>query len=655
MKKYFLYSMVLCAAILMGCDKDKNKEDDNTNENGVIDGRIGDGIIIENEPDVNITGADEELPSENTTDKSGKSTLGLKASNDYGLKANDYRFKLVAEMSTLKLSTGDVVQATDVKITDTHAFVAYNTQGEAHKGGAVVYEYTVSDGSFETATVTVTPVASVQLPKAELSAIEFYNNKLYMIGASEEPKFGYNEERDGYNYAFLLVMELDANKKFKTDATPKIVPLSSFQGTSIRVNDNNIFITTGDGANGTKGGLYILKTSDYSKVNFVEKDHARSVTIDGSNVYMMSAEPARVFKYDMAGNNEVKIYPPDYSDLNYIDDEDEDNSSLYQYKNEAMQKEARSDMYFWNNYLFVSMNESGLRMVKSGGEFDVMQAIERPGDDANLHVTNSVFMNADPKKDATGNLIPSNLLLLANGEKGVYWYDVMKDSYDKDRIVASEANSVLAASGKSANFISSKGNVVFVANGLGGLKVLYIGFEEAEPEPACANENAFSGYETFIKDNGNSKLDPPLDRKVGEVGFEIVGDNLVITLWETVPNKVQLKQSGVLFGPSLEYFDGLGIMKGGPALKDKNIGNGDMKDQNAEYRTLYSDGTAKFVFPKDYVISQRDENGDLLIIIYGGNGTWAYGIPQGPSGSTGTGVTNNGQIIKLEGVFFCDE
>ena len=644
MKRFSLILMIFSIVWLAGCDREKSPFSDDP---VVINGSLNDGsIIVDGDLDVTITQENKVLDASSTTISGSRLKMGIKAADSStGLKANDYLFKLVAEMSTLTLSDGYEVQATDVKIDGNYAFVSYNDEGPAHRGGVVVYKYTITEGTLETVKVNVEKVAGMHLRNAEISALEYVNGKLYMIGASSEPKFGYNENEDGFNYAFLLVMELNADKTFNLNAIPKIVKLTSFQGTSICVRNDRIYVTTGDGTNGTKGGLYILKTTDYSLVSFIEgKDHARSVIVGTSNVYLMQAEPARVTKYDLNGNDETAIYPPVYTGLN-------SNDFTYVYENEALQAEAKSEILYWSDYLFVAMNESGLKMLTKEGA--VNQALERPGEDENKHVTNSACMNTDKKKDANGKEIQSNLLLLANGEKGVYWYDVMKDVFGNDRIVANDANSILGASGLSTNFISSKGNIVFVANGLGGLKVLYIGFSEEETEEVCTN--AFH-YETFLKANGNSKLDPPLDKKVGEVFIQAEGDYLVVYLWPTVPN-YNLKQSGVLFGPSLNYFDSLdGLLTGGGngGPENKNINNGYMTNRNSQYRTIYSDGSARFVFPKSEIENLINDKGELLIIVYSGNNAWGYGSPNGPSGQTGTGVNNNGQIIILKDVTFCE-
>jgi hypothetical protein len=269
-------------------------------------------------------------------------------------------------------------------------------------------------------------------------------------------------------------------------------------------------------------------------------------------------------------------------------------------------------------------------------------------------------MNSDIKKDAAGNNTQSNLLLVANGEKGVYWYDIVRDTNGVDRIIAADRNSILGDN--SANFIASKGNIVFVADGLGGLKILYIG----EQETTWDCTNAFKHW-TFIKDNGNDHGNP-YSRKVGDIFFETEGENLVVYLFSTnlsddfdfdggdeigiIPNikTIDLRSAGIIFGSSLEYFNTInGLLTGGGAPEDKNINNGFMRNRNSEYRTIIPGGV-KFTFPKN---SQALANDTDLVIVYSGNGAWGFGDPNGPSGITGSGANNNGQIITLGEITYC--
>jgi hypothetical protein len=577
------------------------------------------------------------------------------------LRANDYRFKLVADVSTLNVRGADgktyTVQATHVKISDDgYAFVSFNHQHSPNVGGLVVFKYVVQDGTLETVRVDVSVVTSIRLPRAQINAIDYDKtlNRLYLAGASEEPKFGYKGDSD---VAFFMVMQLDAQKKFVNQEPLFYTHLTSFQATSIRKFNNRIYITTGDGTEGTVGGLHIFDANNYSRVGeTIEAEHARSVDVDASGIYLYQANHARITRYNLDGTGGTVIYDA---------------------VGEAMQRDAKSEILVWNNYLFVSENESGLRMLRKNGEVNVSVPITPRGEvqDIEVEVTNSVTMNSDRKKDASGKYVESNLLLLANGEQGVLWYDVVTDSEGYDRIVAAENNNILGDN--SANFIESRGNIVFVADGLGGLKILYIG--EDEPEMDCTN--AFRGFHTFIKDNGNSKIPPPglpLDRKVGDVFFEVDSENLYVYLYSVnnlpddfdftgyeddeftpEPNIKDIvrdlqRSSSIVFGSGLQYFDNLGLLRGGPALTDKNVNNGKMGDYQwtrQGYRKSIPGGVV-FTFPK------KDKHiwapaGTDFVIIYSGTSAWGFGSPQGPSGSTGTGVNNNGQIITLGEIAFC--
>jgi len=132
--------------------------------------------------------------------------------------------------------------------------------------------------------------------------------------------------------------------------------------------------------------------------------------------------------------------------------------------------------------------------------------------------------------------------------------------------------------------------------------------------------------------------------------FIFVGDD-----FEEQPNvkTIDLKNAGIIFGPSLEYLNGIdGLFTGNPNAdpKEKNVNNGFMSDRNKEYRTIIPGGV-KFTFPKD---CPALANGTALCIVYSDNGAWGYGDPNGPSGSTGTGANNNGQVITLGGITYCE-
>jgi hypothetical protein len=613
MKRVFLIMMMICIACLAGCNKDDGGRDIPLSDEtfSLMDG----SIVINNHPDVTITPLNK-FPVGKSASSAGIKRMGLEDETGDEPKANNYRFKLVAEMSTLKID-GVEVQATHVKITyDGYAFVSYNEKGDPHRGGVVVYKFTVHNGTLENVKVDVQYVSAIEMKRAELSALDYHDGKLYMTGASSDPNLGYVNRRDGFNYAFFMVMELNPNMTFKVVDPKAVVQLTSFQGTSIRVHNNLIYITTGDGTNDTDGGLYVYSATDYSLVKSISgKQHARSVDVDDHSIYLMQANHARITRFHSDGSGETLIYEA---------------------SDEALQRDAKSEILAWDKYLFVAENESGLRMLcKESG--NVNESLERPGQDPENEVTNSVSMNSDIKKNYNGKDVASNLLFVANGGKGIYWYDIMNVD-GKDRIIPCRDNSMLLDN-ESANFIESKGNIVFVANGLGGLKVLYIGFDRDDNHEVCQSFE----YDTFIKDNGNDHGDP-LSRKIGDVFFRTEGENLVVYLY----SDKKINGAGVFFGTSLEDFDKAGLLTGSGNLTDKNINNGAMTNMNADKRTEIPGGV-KFTFSKNDL-----PEGELLCIVYCNLG-WGFGIPNGSSGTTGQcdSSNNNGQYIRLGAVTFC--
>jgi hypothetical protein len=466
----------------------------------------------------------------------------------------------------------------------------------------------------------------------ELSAIDYdpVKSVLYATGATDSKLYGY---RGDANPAFVISVALDGSMKFK-DEIPSFKMLTSYQGTSIKVTNEYIYVTTGDGTQGTKGGLYVLNKELTKVINFTEAVNARSIDIDeNGNLYLMQSEYARITKLDPLGNNPQLIYSA---------------------TDEAKQRYAKSEITVWNGHVFAAENESGVRMININDKSVAGKLIWPAGSDPEEHVTNSVTINADKKLYSSGGFFSSNLMLLANGGKGLYWYEIIDN-----KITLCNNNSIYFGYGNSANYVASRSNVVFMADGSGGLKILSI---EIDLTWDCSK--SFS-YATFLKDNGNDKGNP-LNRKVGDVLFVAEGDNLAVYIFSgPIPDDFEydvfelynpnvktldLKNAGILFGSSLEYFnDYPGLFTGNGSPKDKNINNGTMRDMNKEYRTIIPGGV-KFTFPKG---SAPLANGTELCIVYSGNGAWGYGNPNGPSGATGTGANNNGQIITLGEVTYC--
>ena len=500
MKRLFLVSFICCAVWISGCNKDTHDGEEPALEAEKISLREG-SIVINNRPDVKIvqrnqllersaTGNDSEAITRKDYQTIGRSTLPFV-----------YNFKLVAEMGTLKVD-GVEVQATHVKISEEgYAFVSYNKKDGPRIGGVVVYKYDIHGNTLADVSVEVTAVTSLEMNESQVNALDFYNGKLFIAGSSTDERLGFNDDK-GYNCAFFMVLELNTDNTFKPVDPESIVFLTSFQATSIRVENNRIYVITGDGSEGTQGGLHIYDATTFECVNSIlGLDNARSVDVYDEEIYVMQAMPARITKYNLDG---------------------EDAQQIYASADEAMQKNAKSDLIVTGHGVFAAMNESGLKMISHFDGWE-MASRERPGPNPENDVTNSVSMNYGPMKNNAGETVRPSMLLVANGAQGVYWYDIIWDLYGTF-IKETANNSILKGSG-SSNYVEAKGNIAFVANGLGGLKVLYL---EPEKPPTPITTVVFRGFDyvdglgEFVHgDNGVYSQAVELDKE-GEIDWDAV-------------------------------------------------------------------------------------------------------------------------------------
>ena len=197
----------------------------------------------------------------------------------------------------------------------------------------------------------------------------------------------------------------------------------------------------------------------------------------------------------------------------------------------------------------------------------------------------------------------------------------------------------------------------FVDEDFGGF-----GFKTAEAYcPAQWNCDEATDFKSFLKKPGNDK-GVPESNKVGDLWIVAEGENLAIYLFASKA----ITDAGVLWTPTidgdinttLQPWVNAGYLIGGGKgpNTDKNISNGKVANQNKAYRANVQGGV-KFTIPKSVLAE-----GGYTWIVYckvGGTDAWAYGIPNGPSGTVSSVLanlevsTNNGQYCAV-GVAYCD-
>lgn len=336
----------------------------------------------------------------------------------------NYVFKLVAEVNAPSVDQ-KTLQATHVRIVDHYAFVTYNYRGDEYLGGIDIFD--VADIR------NPQIIGSYYLNNMDVSSVDYYNNKLYIVGA-----YDLDHEAPGHlvKPGMLEILSLDADKKIV--AVDTILNLNAYMGTDVRVTEQNIFTTAG-----SNGGLKVF-SHNFSESTSVDLDNARAIDIHNDLVYVLRGEPGRINIFNKSDVSPVKAYSPDG----------------------AMQKEAKSGLVVTDKYILTALNEGGMKVLNLDGS--IKQQVPKPlvpdGENPENFVSNSVSVQND-------------LVLIANGEAGLYVGGLI-ESIDDSLAVIGKIN---FTDHESVNFVAMKDSVIFVATGLGGLKILTVGIDDGLP------------------------------------------------------------------------------------------------------------------------------------------------------------------------------
>ncbi|MBF8248183.1 MAG: hypothetical protein HW374_983, partial [Bacteroidetes bacterium] len=192
------------------------------------------------------------------------------------------------------------------------------------------------------------------------------------------------------------------------------------------------------------GGLSIL--SQTTLLPIVSSDlflDARAVDIYGSSIVAMQGTPARLRKYLVATNAFQTSYTVGGATI----------------------AESKSALVVLFDRALVAVGDGGLKVfdLVNGVITDSVARASVSGLTPDKTVTNAVSVNGD-------------LVFLANGEAGVY---VVQSARNLETQSTGATNLTLLGkmqfgTAESANFVASKNSLLFIATGLGGLKIVEI-------------------------------------------------------------------------------------------------------------------------------------------------------------------------------------
>ena len=335
----------------------------------------------------------------------------------------NYAFKLKAEVDP-PVYENNTLQATHVTIKDNYAFVTYNTRGPKWLGGIEIFD--VSDLK------NPVIISSAIMANTDVSAVDYADGKIYVVGAT-----GDFEDLGFVSPAFMEVISLDATMAFEKVDT--IIDIPSYAGTDIKVAAGHIFATSG-----STGGLAIFDAA-YAKAGTEEISDARSVDANSDHLYVLQGQEGRVNVFELSEATHTETYLVGGATI----------------------PESKSEIAVTDEYIFAALNEGGLSILNLDGS--IKQSLPKPATPAGAldenHVTNSVSLNGD-------------LVLIGNGESGIYVGGLIAEKNDSLWMLGA----MNFGESQSANFVESKDSVIFVATGLGGLKILAISIDEGVPD-----------------------------------------------------------------------------------------------------------------------------------------------------------------------------
>lgn len=351
------------------------------------------------------------------------------AVEDYDFTKN-FAFKLRADVNPPTINLIPLM-ATHVAIKDDYAFVSYNTRGAEYGGAVEIFDvsnpaqpFIVSQGVF---------------PYADINAVDYSDGKIYIAGAL------LNYEQLEYDGPALFWV-LSVNDQMQISNVDQVIDVRSYSANSIKVTDDKIYVTSGD-----QGGLTIFDKFTYDEIDYIATSDARSIDMNSSNTFVFSGTPGKIDVYDNLTN-----------DFSFQIETGGANTPY-----------AKSQLAVNDDFIFSALSEEGAKMFSTTGDF--LMHFPRPetpeGELDENYVTNSLSLN-------------NQLVFMANGHAGIAVGEIVPELDNTVVMLGSMVFEDL----QSSNFVMARDSIVFVASGLGGLKVLAISIDEGIPDNIIPTE-----------------------------------------------------------------------------------------------------------------------------------------------------------------------
>ena len=348
-------------------------------------------------------------------------TLGVDGSAQKKIPVGEEFLELVLVSEvTPPVHEGITLQATDVQIENDFAYVSYNVAGETFLGGVDIFD--VSDPS------TPLLVSNALFTDTDVNGIAIDGEFLYLASSTLNPLYS--------SYAILERVPL-LNGRLTAEST--VIDIPSWAATDVDVNDTYVYVTSG----ADNGYVSILAKDTMAKVDSVAVDDARGVYTEttSNEVAVVAGTPARLYMF-------VDTFAPTAHTL--------DGATI---------PFSKSTVEVWSKNAIMALGDGGTQIVNTESG-NVLHTIPQP-----------IVDGLAPAVTVTNAASTTNkLIFMACGQAGVYISAISKGSLSGVNN-SSEFNNVGSFSfgnEQSANHVTYRGENLFVASGLGGIKIIHV-------------------------------------------------------------------------------------------------------------------------------------------------------------------------------------
>jgi len=340
---------------------------------------------------------------------------------------------LVAEVASPSIDAV-TLQASEISIHGSKAYVTYNKSGEVYLGAIEIYD--ISDTS------SPSLVSSATFSDTDINAVTVHGSDLYLAAASSDVNLA----------SPSLLKHIALSGGLLTD-TVVDVDLSSYSATSVTTKGSSIYVTVG----AASGAIIEIDQSDFASQTKYDIDDARDITTDGSDLAVI------------AGTNGVDGAS---AKLLTFNGDISSNTGSFDVSGASIEF-SKSTIEIVKDMAVLATGDGGTQIVcLTDGA--LLKQIANPvvaGLSDSLTVANAA--TADRRS-----------LFMANGEAGVYVAvadsNLNSASCDVDDLSVLgklELNDYLLddeGNHQSVNHIVYKSGVLFVAAGLGGIKIISV-------------------------------------------------------------------------------------------------------------------------------------------------------------------------------------